>query len=353
MRSSMIGSGRSIGSACSSTRMRRFAMRSSRRPFPYWPLLYSPSIAFASDASWPARPVAGSVAAGPAVAVCEAASARAGSSRFRKPKRPFFFSSRAGASACIVAAMRDHSLIRSVPAASAAGGGASATAGAAGAAGSAGPNTPLNAASRSSCAGAISAGGGGAARASGSGSTGGAALMRASSAAARAARRSGSAVPGRAGHSAGAVDGRQRAPLSGREGDIPLLRGTLREPEPRPVVRDDLADRADPIALLGRAIEQLIEIAGEIRRGHVAPRDELERAALDREAQDEHRLAAIVPGDRRDQTAAVEAERAVRIGPSDLELAGLVRGVDELNDRLEREGLDLAAQCHAMASSVC
>src|SRR5438067_2109885 len=65
MRSSTIGSGRSIGSACSSTRIRRFAIRLSIFAFPYTPLLYSMSRALENDASIPGRLVRGGVGGRP------------------------------------------------------------------------------------------------------------------------------------------------------------------------------------------------------------------------------------------------------------------------------------------------
>src|SRR5207247_2914881 len=70
LRSSTMGSGRSIGSACSSTRIRRLAMRSSMRLLPYLPLLNSAMRAFENAASAPSRvdPAIGSwAAAGTAV----------------------------------------------------------------------------------------------------------------------------------------------------------------------------------------------------------------------------------------------------------------------------------------------
>src|SRR5439155_1470012 len=87
MRSSTIGSGRSMGSACSSTRMSRFAIRSSTRPLPYLPLLYSASSAFEKAASAPSR-------VAPSSGSCAAAGTAVGRSRENIPKRPpFFFSS--------------------------------------------------------------------------------------------------------------------------------------------------------------------------------------------------------------------------------------------------------------------
>src|SRR5438477_2102961 len=87
MRSSTTGKGRSIGSACSSTRIRRFARRVSIFPLPYPPLLYSTRRAFESEASFPVLLVtllAGSIRAiGAGV-----------SSRRKRPRNPplFFFS---------------------------------------------------------------------------------------------------------------------------------------------------------------------------------------------------------------------------------------------------------------------
>src|SRR5437016_798697 len=87
MRSSTIGSGRSMGSACSSTRMSRFAIRSSTRALPYLPLLYSASSAFEKAASAPSR-------VAPSSGSCAAAGTAVGRSRENIPKRPpFFFSS--------------------------------------------------------------------------------------------------------------------------------------------------------------------------------------------------------------------------------------------------------------------
>src|SRR2546423_7448953 len=75
-----MGSGRSIGSACSSTRIKRFAMRVSIFPFPYWPLLYSSSSALENDASNP-----GLLVAADAAGICPIG---VGSSRRNIPKRP-------------------------------------------------------------------------------------------------------------------------------------------------------------------------------------------------------------------------------------------------------------------------
>src|SRR6266850_2761196 len=92
MRSSTIGSGRSMGSACSSTRMRRLAMRSSIRPLPYWPLLYSAMSEFARAATMPTR-----LLCAPAVGSgMPATGGGAGLSR-PKPNSPFFFFSGAAA----------------------------------------------------------------------------------------------------------------------------------------------------------------------------------------------------------------------------------------------------------------
>ena len=140
------------------------------------------------------------------------------------------------------------------------------------------------------------------------------------------------------------VDREQRAPLVGLEGDAVAFGGALGQPEGRTVVRDDLADREDTVALLDRLVEELIEIAGEIGRGRVVPRDELERTGRHREDRAERGLATLLTSDRRDQPATVEAEGAAGIvAAADLELPGLVRRVDELNDRLQRKGVELAA----------
>ena len=145
-------------------------------------------------------------------------------------------------------------------------------------------------------------------------------------------------VIGDAVHVALAVHREQGPPLIGRERDVPLVGRSLGEPEPRAVVWDDLADRDDAIALLDRLVEQLIEVAGEIRRRRVGPGDELEGTVRDREHHAERRLAGLLAGDGGNEPPAVESERAARaVGAADLELAGLARRVDELDDRLDRE----------------
>ena len=148
---------------------------------------------------------------------------------------------------------------------------------------------------------------------------------------------------GDAAHIALAVHREQGPPLIGGKGHLAALGRALGQAEPQVVVRHDLADGDDLVPLDDGAIEQLVEVPGEVRHRGVAPGDELKVPAVQGEDRAERRLTDVIAGRRRHQAPAVEAERAGLPIVPDLELAGLTGGSEELHDGLDREVGDLSS----------
>ena len=114
-------------------------------------------------------------------------------------------------------------------------------------------------------------------------------------------------------------------PAIRRERDGTLLGGTLGEPETGAVVRDHLAHRRDPLAVLAGLAQVVLQLALEVGGRRVGPRRELELGLGQGEDRAERGDRLLVAEYRRDDLALVDPERALARGPPQVELAGLLR----------------------------
>ena len=104
---------------------------------------------------------------------------------------------------------------------------------------------------------------------------------------------------------------------------------------------------------LGSFAEQLVEASGvEVRGRRVVPRRELELGSFDREDGVERDQWIFFAEHRRDHATTGDAKGTDAIACADLELAGLLRLPEQVQDRAQRKVLDISAQRHRSATSV-